>query len=711
MYTFQLTMKSFLKKIIKSGIERHTSKSEEKKIKMLNSSCIFWILFAIFLIAKFIMFKDSPIPIVVYHIIVILTLVSIILFQRYRRLMMARVSFIFLQIINVFLISNCFKPGVLAEYFYILIPLFTIYLIDNKFIQYGSLFFSMLFFYLSGIFFHYYPKNMFGSGAAIGLFLAPFIMIKYLMYLNVTKERSLELQKNKAIKDKNTIDRQRLRLEELNKFQSHFFINISHEIRTPLTLILGESEILKDHDITKYNPELANSINHIKKQSKKIQQIVDDVIDLAKMDSKQYKLSLKEILLSDFLNKLYIPFEPLFKQQNISFSYKGNVDCIIKTDTVFLERALNNIISNSLKYTSSGGNFSLLISAEDANNIAIFMEDNGIGIPDKEVNKIFERFYQVDNDMNRSKGSGVGLAFTKEVIEILGGKISVTSKVGEGSSFKIILPVESYVNTASKEVRHTINNNLPHVHVNPKIIDSSMKRILIVDDHEDMRKYIMSVLQGYDCYEARSGGEAFDIIKTHKMDMIVTDYMMPEMNGYEFVKKVKEYDIQIPILMLTARVDEDGKLETLRLGVNDYITKPFSKEELRIKVSNAILSSQTKENSLCRESISQIKIDGNNLIDELQKFIDRESENTNFGIENIVEEFSISKSSLYRKVKASTGLSSIDFINEVKLLKAKKILMQNDNISLKELSYSVGFRQPSYFSTLYKKRFGIKPIN
>jgi len=288
---FNDKMRVFFKKVIGFGVERKTTKSEEKKIQMLNFACVFWVIFALFLIVKFSLFAESPFPIILYHIHVVIVLILIIWLQLYNKYRLARVSFIVLQLINVFLISNFFKPGVLAEYFCILIPLFTIYLIDNKFIQYGALLVSMLFFFVPEMFYQHYPKYMFGSGATLGLFLAPFIMIKYLMHLNSKKERSLEIQKNVAVKDKNIIDQQRIELEELNRFQSHFFINISHEIRTPLTLILGKTDELKEHEVSKYNPALAKTIDQIDIQSNKIRQIVDDVIDLAKMNTNQFRFN------------------------------------------------------------------------------------------------------------------------------------------------------------------------------------------------------------------------------------------------------------------------------------------------------------------------------------------------------------------------------------------------------------------------------------
>ncbi len=704
-------MKFFFKHIFDIGITENIPKTEEKKIRMLNAACAFWILFAIFLIVKFILFDAYPLEISLFHCFTILILILIIFIQKKMLFFTARILFLVLLYTNLFLIANYFKTSVLVEYFYILVPLFTVYFTNNQKIQYGSLALSILLFYIPPKYWNHYPEFVFGSGSFLGVFLAPFIMIKYLMNLNTSNEKYLEIQKNTALTDKNIIDEQRRELEELNRFQSQFFINISHEIRTPLTLILGKADVLKEHDVAKYNRELSKTIDQIGTQSNKIRQIVDDVIDLAKMNSNQVKLNTKKVEISEFLNKLYISFDSLFKQHHVLFEYNSSLQAEIDVDTVYLERALNNIISNALKYTPKGGAFIVTLQKESDDTISISFQDSGIGISKKEIEKIFDRFYQADNDINKSQGSGVGLAFTKEVIELLNGDISVKSKLGEGTNFKIVLPALSIVENIGIEINNKINTAVIDSTLDTRITSSSIKEILVVDDNKEMREYLISLLNEYLCYEADNGQEALDFLNGRRVDMIITDYMMPVMDGYVLTQRIKELSIDTPIIMLTARADQEGKINALRLGLDDYLTKPFNKEELKVKVANSIRNFKEKEKFMIQEKISEIDLKYTSFIQEMEKFILMHCAENSFGVEDIVSEFSISKSSLYRKIKTTTGLSPLDFINEVKLKKARSTITSNPSISLKELSYSVGFKQPSYFSKLYEKRFGIKPIS
>ena len=703
-------MKSFFQSIFDIGITNNISKMKEKKIRMLNVACVFSILFSFFLITKFFLLDINPIEISLFHFFIILGQIFIIYLQKIRRFFLARISFLALLFIEVFSIANYFKPSILVEYFYILIPLFTIYFINTKKIQYVSLVVSILFFYVPNQYLNHYPESMFGYGSFLGVFLAPFIMIKYLMTMNTKNEQSLEIQKNAAIKDNDIIKEQRKELEELNKFQSKFFINIAHEIRTPLTLILGRSDELMEYDVTKYNKKISNIVYGIHKQAKDIQTIVDDILDLAKMSTNQFQLNLKEISLSNFLNSIYASFEPFFVQNNVQFIYESTIDCTIIADTVYLERALNNLIFNAIKYTPEGGTVSLTFDKEDENSVVIILKDSGVGIPKEDLQKIFKLFYQSDNDTNKSRGSGIGLSFTKETIEKHNGSIEVISEEGLGSEFRVILPVTSFYSSINVNDKTEIVDVKKEKKVPISFVTSSMKRLLIVDDHKNMRSYIVGLLKRYTCLEASDGMEALSLLKSNSIDMVITDYMMPKMDGYELIKRIKEEKIDVPILMLTARVDVEGKLNVLRLGLDDYITKPFNKEELRIRIMNILNNNESKNNFIEKENIPGTDTGSKKFIDTLQQFIIDQCKNTKFGIEEIVEEFAISKSSLYRKIKMATGLSPNEFINEVKLQHAQNILSNTHEITLKELSYLVGFNQPQYFSKLYEKRFGKKPF-
>ncbi len=494
-----------------------------------------------------------------------------------------------------------------------------------------------------------------------------------------------------------------LKFKELDQFKSQFFTNISHEIKTPLTLINGYISDLK----FKSSNNIGTKQN-LEKQVHKITSLIDSVLDLAKMQSSNFNLHLNVINLSELIRKLSINFKPIFDQKNIALNTIGNAnDYFSNIDVLHLEKAINNLIINALKYTSTG---EVTIAINELNDkIILKISDTGIGIPTDELENVFNRFYQVNNDINNTGGSGIGLAFCKEIVELHQGEISLKSKLNIGSEFSITLPliktqptITSTRETIIKKETEEINTN------NTSLLNHNF---LIVDDNYDMRKYLVSILKKYNCFEAKDGLEALKIINENKIDFIITDYMMPKLNGYELVIKLNEINNSTPIIMLTAKTDIDTKLDVLKLGIDDYITKPFNKNELLTRISNCLKNYTSKENYNKENNIKEEITHENPFIKKLKNYILNNSNNTALHQDVIAKEFNISKSSFYRKIKSNTGLSPNNFIKEIRLQKAREIIQNDTDISLKELSFLVGFNHTSYFSKIYEKRFGVKPLS
>ncbi|GAA3656988.1 response regulator [Flavivirga jejuensis] len=515
--------------------------------------------------------------------------------------------------------------------------------------------------------------------------------------------------KNLNIKNEKKLKAKTKELEDLDKFKSQFFTNISHEIRTPLTLINGHVSDLDTY--TFENNALTTTQSGIKKQIDTIAYMVDNVLDLAKMQSSNFSLQLKPANVSELIRKQYLSFEPLFKQKDIAFQiFKNSEDYIVNIDTVFFERAINNILINALKYTDSGV-VKIIISKKDQ-YVHIKISDTGIGISKNDMAYVFNRFYQVNNDINKSGGSGVGLAFSKEIIELHNSEILLSSELNIGSTFTIILPLE-------KSIVHT-----PHVPINTTVSTEKTKKarqqlhhkqeyvFLVVDDHCDMRQYLISILNHYNCLEAANGLEALRIIKEKRVDFIVTDYMMPKLNGYEFVLKLKELKNNTPIIMLTAKTDPTAKLDILKLGIDDYITKPFDKEELLARIENCIKNSISRNLYNEKHQIDITEYNNNSSfinINRLKQYIYENSSKVNLTQDFLTEQFNLSKSSFYRKIKSQTGLNPKDFIKEVRLQKAQDILKKNPDILLKQLALELGYSHDTHFSKIYYQRFGTKP--
>jgi len=407
-----------------------------------------------------------------------------------------------------------------------------------------------------------------------------------------------------------------------------------------------------------------------------------------------------------------VSFEPLFTQKEILLLKEITIDaCWIVADVLYLERAINNIIVNALKYTPKKGRVTIVL--EKANNKVHFsIKDTGIGIKEEDIDLICNRFYQVNNDINKTGGSGIGLAFSKEIIELHTGKLKIYSKPNKGSCFTIIFP-----QTEAGEIRSKVYDTIDvPIKVKPeevkvKITNQKGLNFLIVDDNFEMRAYLKRILQKYNCIEAENGQEALDILSTQKIDFVLTDYMMPVINGLELIKRIKEKEMNVPILMLTARTDSKSKLNVLRLGIDDYLNKPFEKEELLIRIENAFYNHKNRNEFILNESVPKKELlDNNKWINDLRNYIYKECSNASMTQDDIAIHFKISKSSLHRKIKSETGLTPNALITEIKFQKARWLVEQNPTILLKTLALEVGYSHTTYFSKKYEQRFGIKPI-
>ncbi len=389
------------------------------------------------------------------------------------------------------------------------------------------------------------------------------------------------------------------------------------------------------------------------------------------------------------------------RYQLFDHSDKRNV---IFVDPIYLEIALNNLLSNALKYTNEN-ELTHLIIQQEKNHISIKIKDRGVGIEKHDIDNIFNRFYQAKSSINRAGGSGIGLAFSKEVIDRHNGTLSVISKIDEGSTFTIQLPV---INDKAPPFESEPSSSLSTKISNDKVVFGMANlTILLVEDEVDMREYIKETLQGYHVLEAKNGIEALKILETEKVNYIITDYMMPQMDGYEFVTTLKERKIDIPLLVLSAKADVDSKLEMLRLGIDDYVTKPFMEEELLVRVANGLLNFQSRKVFIEEEKIQPIiENEDDSFIKEVVFFIEEHCEHIEFQLSTVCHEFALSHSSLYRKIKLLTGLSAKSFVTEVRLQKARKLLTENPTLSERELSDRIGFTNSTYFSKLFKERFG-----
>ena len=681
------SIKTWYSKIGNIGVYSDTEFNIKKKIHLLNIYTLIWAhLSIIYLISDYIS-GHFKLTLAILHCTGFITMLFIFGLHKHKKYNTAKNIWMLHAHINFFLLITVLSKASFFEYFFLLLPCFALSLYKEINISRIILLISITLFLSPYHIFNIYPKEYVETlqiPVVLGIFGSLFMLVLYFRKTNFKNEEELN-------EDKKLLINQQEELKALNEFKSHFFVNLSHEIRTPIALIKGYTSKIDFKKSEAYNKQQIKVVNN---QLDQIHNIVNTIMDLGKMDHNKLTLSIKETSLHQFLNKRYADFKALFDKKNINFSILlPEKDLLIKVDEYQMERCISNLLNNALKFTNIGGKVTLY--ANHSNTLEIGIWDNGIGIPENDMDKIFERFYQSKNHITKSQGSGIGLSFTKNIIEEHGFSITAESVPNHKTTFKINIP-KIYL--------------LKPVELDKKSVTSIFKgKILIVDDHEQMRIYIKSLFSNFNIIEAENGLQAQHIVKTEKIDLIITDYMMPVMNGYEFVTNIKNTGYKIPVIVITARGDDEGKLNMMRLGIDSYLTKPFLEEELLYVANNSlklyknIISSEEKATmEELKESNEAAQVFYNSLIN----IIKEKYSFNDFGVDDLAHALDTSKRTLNRKTKLLLGQTPNQLIIEVRLQKALEIKNEQPNISKRELAKLVGLTNASYLSKRLKIRFG-----
>jgi DNA-binding response OmpR family regulator len=386
----------------------------------------------------------------------------------------------------------------------------------------------------------------------------------------------------------------------------------------------------------------------------------------------------------------------------------------VELDEDKFEKSITNLISNAIKFTPSGGLIS--IDAFQSNgSIQITISDNGEGISEDRLPHIFER-YQSSALTNQKykEGLGVGLAITKEYVELHSGSIKVESVVNEGARFTITLPILPEIeldpysaDTITFPIQNENSDTVTTLSSEPNA------QILLLEDNIDMSKYVRSILDthGFKTSHSENGVAGLEYLKTNSPDLIISDIMMPEMDGMEFLKEIRSLSKfeKTPTIFLTARSDIEGKIDSFRLGVNDYLVKPFNPEELIARVRNLLSFQSAREKLEIDLSEKGLEPVQDRFLSKLSEMVEDRMANASFNLEELASEMAMSRSTLYREIKRATGLSAGAFVKEVRLQKARQKLEHKSVKAISELSSQIGFTTVSYFNKQYKKRFGKKP--
>ncbi len=517
-------------------------------------------------------------------------------------------------------------------------------------------------------------------------------------------------------------------LRQLDQLKTRFFANISHEFRTPLTLILGQVESVLSSNI---GVKEKGKLHIANRNARRLLTLINQLLDISKIEAGGMKLNAGQHNIVSFLKSLFYSFESLAESKRITLKFESPYEYIpVIYEPDKMEKVFYNLISNAFKFTPSGGEIKVKVNTINPVFAEICFIDTGRGIPADRISKIFDRFYQGDNSNTREyEGTGIGLALARELIELHKGEISVKSKVDEGTVFTILLPLAD-VNEPEQAADNDITGiTLPDISIpasgspqedlnEEESVDYIKNReiILIVEDNIDVRNYIREQLEDdYRIIEASDGQEGMIAALETIPDLILSDIMMPKMDGYEFSSAIRkdEKTSHIPIIMLTAKAGIDEKIEGLETGIDDYLTKPFNARELRVRVKNLIL--QRKELRKKFSNATVIKPSEVSALDADQKFlqktikiIENHFEDEQFGVERLAEEAGVSVSQLNRKLKALIDQPAGQLIRSLRLQRAADLLVRNAG-SVAEICYQVGFADQSYFSRAFKKQFGCSP--
>ncbi len=564
------------------------------------------------------------------------------------------------------------------------------------------------------------------------------------------------------------------KLEELDRLKSRFFANISHEFRTPLMLVLGPLEKLIRKGMDK---EIARDLNIMQRNTRRLHRLINQLLDISKIESGKMKLRAAEWNLVPLVGNFIQSFESLAKHKQIDLVFKSEEDVIdIWIDKEKVEQILNNLLSNAFKFTEAGGAITVQVGKQvdgrqltvdsqksehpnthsskpkptvnrqpsTVNCVFISITDTGRGIPPDKLEHIFDRFYQADDSYTREQeGTGIGLALTKELVELHHGQITVESdphsyREGKGTTFTVFLPLgKEHLKEAEITDKNGISNieqrisnvegfnvEVPDTKITEKRLDTDhYPLILIVEDNTDMRSYIREYLdEDYHVIEAGNGEEGLEVALENIPDLIISDVMMPKMDGYHFCREVKknEQTSHIPIILLTARASTENKLEGLETGADDFITKPFDSQELKVRVKNLIeqrkrwreqfLKKFHKSNfnpfpQLFENSITSVD---EKFLQKAYQIVEQRIDDPELSVETFMQDLAMSHMQLYRKLKALLDISANEFIRSVRLNHAARMIERKSG-NIAQVSYAVGFNNPSYFAECFKKQFGMTP--
>ena len=559
-------------------------------------------------------------------------------------------------------------------------------------------------------------KTWWANFLFMSCFIALIVFIFRFFWMRKSMKAKLEMER-----------RDKEHQEEINQMKMRFFINISHELRTPLTLILAPLQEVISQISDRWT---RNQLEYIQRNANRLLHLVNQLMDYRRAELGVFELKAKKDNAHQLIQDNFLFYEKLARHKKITYSLQSEVeDKEVLFDANYLELIVNNLLSNAFKYTESGQ--SITVSLKEVNQeLLLQVSDTGIGIPINKQGKIFERFYQIESE---HVGSGIGLSLVQRLVELHHGRIELESEEGKGSTFSVYIPQDTSLykptelaskddNPDNEQVYSTNAKEMYFIDTEKKeneTIPADPKRhgtLLLVEDNDEIRNYLNAHLSTqFNVLKVGNGAEALETLKEQDVDIILTDVMMPIMDGIKLCKLVKQNirTCHVPVIMLSAKGEAKDQMEGLQTGADDYIPKPFSLPILTAKIQNMIRTRRRMQEHYSKSlEVEPEKITFNAMDEELLKravaIVEKNMDNISFSTDEFAKEMNMSRSNLHLKMKAITGESTIEFIRKIRFNEATKLL-KDGRYTIAEVSSMVGFNTPSYFATSFKKYFGCLP--
>ena len=547
-------------------------------------------------------------------------------------------------------------------------------------------------------------------------FILGLVALWYIINFNLRKQKR-EFENQHRVQEAK-------QLHEIDEMKFRFFTNISHEFRTPLTLIINPVEKLLKENKSDEDKAL---LSIIQRNARGLLELVNQLLDFRKLDVHKDTLNISVGDVVAYIKDICYSFTELANQKSLNFSFSTSISELrMEFDSEKIKKVVSNLLSNAFKFTPNSGKIEVSMSLiqqlnEDKKLLKITITDSGIGIPAKDLDRIFERFYRVENQENGNQtGTGVGLHIVSEYVKLHEGVIGVESQIGKGSTFTVMIPANQHIQEEIIAQKRENNEPEEEITFEENVVSEDQRTklplMLIVDDNHDFRNFLTTLFtQNYRILSAEDGEKAYQIILNKMPDLIICDVMMPKMDGFELCKLVKN-DIRIshiPIILLTAKAGDENKYRGLEAGAEDYISKPFNMEMLTLKV-NRVLERQKKTRDQFKHKVDittsdvQITSMDEKFVKKAVALVEANISTSEFLVEDLCREMGMSRVYFYKKILSLTDKTPSEFIRFIRLKRAADLL-EKSQLFVNEVAFQVGFNDPKYFRKYFKDEFGVSP--